>query len=94
VIALSQSLRDAFANRGQASKSELAHIFVATNIEVKDGFKVLDDNVEPTLGKEIVKFNIACKDGKKMSSHHRNHREGGSSQCAHIVPYFTVFTLT
>jgi hypothetical protein len=65
VIALSQSLRDAFANRGQASKSELAHIFVATNIEVKDGFKVLDDNVEPTLGKEIVKFNTACKDAER-----------------------------
>ena len=61
VVALTRKLRCAFEEQGQAAKWEMAHIFVSTNTEVKDSFKVLDDNLEPTIGKEIIKFNTSCK---------------------------------
>jgi hypothetical protein len=65
VLALTEDLRNAFANRGQASKTEMAHIFVSTNTEVKNCFKFLDDNLEPTIGKEIIRFSNACKHAEK-----------------------------
>ena len=62
VHALTGDLRDAFVDRGQVSKTEIAHIFVSTNIEVKNCFKTLDEIVVPTIRKELIRFNIACRE--------------------------------
>ena len=66
MLALTGSLRNALVNRGQASKSEMAHIFVSINMEVKNCVKSLDEEVEPSIGKELIRFNTACKDEERQ----------------------------
>lgn len=66
MLALTGSLRDALVDRGQASKSEMAHIFVSTNTEVKNCVNSLDNEVEPSIGKELLRFNMACKDEERQ----------------------------
>jgi hypothetical protein len=66
VLALTGDLRDAFVDRGRVSKTELAHTFVSTYTEVKNCFQTLDEIVEPTICKELIRFNVACKDEERQ----------------------------
>jgi hypothetical protein len=44
----------------------MAHIFVSTYTEVKNCFKTLDEMLEPTIGKELIRFNKACREEERQ----------------------------
>ena len=68
VLALADSLRDAFAERGKVTKVEIARVLVSAHSEAKRAVRLLTDQDE-SYGKCVVQFAKGCKRSEAAYMH-------------------------
>jgi len=68
MLALADSLRDAFVERGKVTKLEMARVLVSVHSDVKRAVRLLTDQ-DGSYGKCVVQFAKGCKRSEAVYMH-------------------------